>query len=151
MLIRRRHGSREADRIQQDMVEIFRSLVIGVRPVSRSRVGAWRPPVEVYESERELVITIELAGVREEEMSVVVDDSIVRVTGVRGHPYTDQKRTYHEVGIAYGPFEAEVFLPFPVLLDDVEAVYENGFLRISLSRAQATHLLPEGTAELADE
>lgn len=151
MLIRRRQGSREAGLIQQDMVDIFRSLVIGVRPVSRSRVGAWRPPAEVYESDSELVVTIELAGVREEDVTVVVDEKVLHVTGVRNHVCGDQRRMYHEMGIAYGPFEAAVFLPFPIELDDVEAIYENGFLRITLPRAHATRVIPRGTGESAQE
>ena len=151
MLIRRRHGSHEAERIQQDMVDIFRSLVIGVRPVSRSQVGAWRPPVEVYESEHELVATIELAGVREEDVKVLVDETVLRVSGVREHVCGDQRRMYHEMGIAYGPFEAAVFLPFPIEIDDVEAIYENGFLRVTLPRAKATHLIPHERGEFAQE
>lgn len=142
MLIVRRHGSRETERIQQEMEEIFRSLVIGGRPLSRSHVGVWRPPVEVYECEDALVVTFELAGLREEELSVTVDDSTLHVEGVRPNPPVPHKRTYHEMGIAYGGFEAEVFLPFPVLLDEVEAVYENGFLRVTLPRAQATRIVP---------
>jgi HSP20 family molecular chaperone IbpA len=55
------------------------------------------------------------------------------------------------MGIAYGPFEAAVFLPFPIELDDVEAIYEHGFLRVTLPRAQATRLIPQGTGESAQE
>lgn len=146
MLIIRRHGSREMGRIQQEMEEVFRSLVIGSRPLSRSHTGVWRPPVEVYESDTALVVTIEIAGVREEDMSVLVDDSVLRVAGVRHNTATHGRRTYHEMGIAYGPFEAEVFLPFTIVLDEVDAVYENGFLRVILPRAQATRIVPrEGT------
>lgn len=147
MLIVRRHGSRETDRIQQEMEEIFRSLVIGGRPLSRSHVGVWRPPVEVYECDSALVVTVELAGVQEEQVSVMVDETGLRVEGVRQNPSAHQKRTYHEMGIAYGPFAAEVFLPFPVLLDEVEAVYESGLLRVTLPRAQATRIVPRRSAE----
>lgn len=142
MLIVRRQGGRETGRIQQDMEEVFRSLVIGGRPLSRYRVGVWRPSVEVYESESALVVTVELGGVREEDVRVVVDDSLLHISGVRQNPASHQKRIYHEMGIAYGPFEAEVFLPFAVRLDEVEAVYESGFLRVTLPRAQATRIVP---------
>lgn len=146
MLIVRRHGGRETGRIQQEMEEVFRALVIGSRPISRSQHGGWRPPVEVYECDGALVVNVEIAGVREEDVSVVVDDSVLHVAGARHDPAPDQKRTYHEMGIAYGHFEAEVFLPFAVRLDDVEAVYENGFLRVTLPRAQATRIVPRGAA-----
>ena len=117
MLIVRRQGGREAERIQQDMEEVFRSLIIGVRPLSRSHIGVWRPPVEGVESDSGLVVTVEIAGIREDDVRVVVDSSLLRISGVRRNPATQQRRTYHEMGIAYGPFEADVFLPFAIVLD----------------------------------
>ncbi|MBX6340887.1 MAG: Hsp20/alpha crystallin family protein [Thermomicrobiaceae bacterium] len=149
MLIVRRSGAREAGRLQQEMEEVFRSLVMGVRPVSRSQIGVWRPPVEVYENDGALVVTLELAGVREDDVQVVVDDSVLHVSGVRHNASAAQKRTYHEMGIAYGPFEAVVFLPFAVAIDDVEAIYENGFLRVTLPRANATRIVPREVSESA--
>lgn len=142
MLIVKRHGSREADRIQREMEEIFRSLVIGGRSLARTYVGTWRPPVEVYESGEALVVTVELAGVSDDDLRVIVDDSAIHIRGFRENPAARQKRIYHEMGIAYGTFEAEVFLPFPIELDRVEAVYENGFLRVILPRVQATRIVP---------
>ncbi|MDI3339049.1 MAG: Hsp20/alpha crystallin family protein [Sphaerobacter sp.] len=151
MLIVRRQGSRGTDRIQQEMEEVFRALVISGRPLSRSHVGVWRPPVEVYECETALVVTVEIAGMREEDLQVVVDESVLHIAGLRQNTAPHPKRTYHEMGIAYGPFEAEVFLPFPVVLDAVEAVYEHGFLRVTLPRAQATRIVPRGGASATDQ
>lgn len=142
MLIVKRHGSREADRIQREMEEIFRSLVIGSRSFARTYVGSWRPPVEVYESDDALIVTMELAGIRDDDVRVIVDDSAIHIRGVRENPVARQKRIYHEMGIAYGAFEAEVFLPFPVELDQVDAVYENGYLRVVLPRVRATRIVP---------
>jgi HSP20 family molecular chaperone IbpA len=145
MLIVRRRGGRETGRIQQDMEQVFRSLVIGVRPISRSNIGVWRPPVEVYECEDCLVVTVEIAGLQEEEISVIVDETLLRVAGVRQNPSATQKRTYHEMGIAYGQFEAQVFLPFAIVLDEVEASYQGGFLTVTLPRAQATRIVPRAS------
>lgn len=144
MLIVRRRGSRETGRIQQDMEAVFRSLIVGVRPLSRSHIGVWRPPVEVFECEDALVVTVEIPGIQEDEVQVIVDESILLISGRRQNPAYAQKRMYHEMGIAYGPFEAEVFLPFSVVVDQVEAFYENGFLRVALPRTQATRIVPRG-------
>jgi HSP20 family molecular chaperone IbpA len=146
MLIVRRRSGRETSRIQQDMEDLFRTMVTG-RSFARTNFGSWRPRVEVFASDVALVVTAELAGVSQDDLSVVVDDSTVRINGVRRNPDSNQKRTYYEMGIPYGPFEAEVFLPFSVVLDDVEAVYENGFLRVTLPRPQVTRITPQ----VADE
>lgn len=150
MLIVRRRSGREASRIQQDiqqeMEELFRSIVTG-RSLSRTSHGAWRPRIEVYECDGALVVTAEVAGVSQDDMNVTVDESTLRISGVRPNPASNQKRTYYEMGIPYGPFEAEVFIPFSTDLDRVEAVYENGFLRVSLPRPQATRITLRGADE----
>jgi HSP20 family protein len=143
ILIVRRPGKRERGQIQQDMEQVFRSLISGARTASGSRMGCWRPPVEVYEVDDTLIVTVEVAGVREEDLSVVIDDSVLRIAGIRTVPEDSRRRVYHLTGIPYGEFEAEIFLPFAVALDDVEASYENGFLYVTLPRAQATRIIPK--------
>ncbi|MFN3336829.1 MAG: Hsp20/alpha crystallin family protein, partial [Thermomicrobium sp.] len=77
-----------------------------------------------------------------DEINVVVSDSVLQISGVRRPREEGQRRTYHEMGIAYGPFEAEVLLPFAVDLDHVEAVYERGFLEVTLPRARVSRTVP---------
>jgi HSP20 family protein len=151
ILIVRRPGRRERGQIQQDMEQVFRSLISGARTASGSRTGCWRPLVEVYEVDDTLVVTVEVAGVREEDLSVVIDDAVLRIAGVRSFPEGSKRRVYHLTGIPYGEFEAEIFLPFAVALDDVEASYDNGFLNVTLPRAQATRIIPRSKQSPAPE
>lgn len=150
ILIVRRRGNRGRSQIQQEMEQAFRSMMSGARTAGGAQFGCWRPPVEVYEVEDQLVVTVEIGGVREEDLSVVIDDSILRIAGTRAFPEGDRRRIYHQTGIPYGEFEAQVFLPFAVALDDVEAGYQNGILQVTLPRAQATRIIPNTIDEPAD-
>jgi HSP20 family protein len=149
ILIVRRRGRRERGKIQQDMEMAFRSLFNGARTTASGQMGCWRPPVEVYEVEDHLVVTVEIAGVRDEDLNVEIDDSVLKISGARPFPDGSRRRVFHQTGIPYGEFEAEVFLPFAVALDDVEASYENGFLHVYLPRAQATRIVPRGISDPA--
>ena len=151
ILIVRRRGKRERGQIQQEMEQAFRSLISGARTTSGAHIGTWRPPVEVYEVDDYLLVTVEVGGVREEDLSVMIDDSVLRIAGTRTFPEGSRRRVYHQTGIPYGEFEAEVFLPFAVALDDVEAAYHNGMLQISLPRARPTRIIPKGVEEPATE
>jgi len=51
-----------------------------------------------------------------------------------------EQRSYHEMGIPYGPFRALVALPFPVVRGAVEANYEHGVLTIVLPRAERVRI-----------
>jgi HSP20 family molecular chaperone IbpA len=46
----------------------------------------------------------------------------------------------HEIGILYGPFAADIYLPFAVDHDGVEALYENGILQVRLRRIAPTQI-----------
>lgn len=150
ILIVRRRGRRERGKIQQDMEAAFRSLFSGSRTTPTGQMGCWRPPVEVYEVEDELIVTVEIGGVTEEDLNVEIDDSVLRIAGTRPFPEGSRRRVFHQTGIPYGDFEAEVFLPFAVALDEVEAAYANGMLSIHLPRARSTRIVPRGIEAPAD-
>ena len=106
----------------------------------RITTDAWRPALEVYETEKALVIRAELAGINEDDLRVALDSGTLTIHGrrlpeARGESDTPEQRSYHEMGIPYGPFRARVTLPFPVVRGAVEANYEHGVLTIVLPRA----------------
>jgi HSP20 family protein len=150
ILIVRRRNRRERGKIQQDMEAAFRSLFSGARTTPSGQTGCWRPPVEVYEVEDELIVTVEIAGMTEDMLNVEIDDSVLRIAGTRPVPEGSRRRVFHQTGIPYGDFEAEVFLPFAVALDQVEAHYDNGMLQVQLPRARSTRIVPRGIEAPAD-
>lgn len=144
MYVVRKGGNRNIERIQHDMEDVFHALVTSGRPV-RVRIAsgglpAWRPPVEVYETDDALVVLVELAGLRDDEIEVVLDDAVMTVRGDRRPAACEERRTVHAMGILYGPFAAEIYLPFSVDNDGVEATYESGMLRVHLPRAAMTRI-----------
>ena len=74
----------------------------------------------------------------EEQIEVVLDDSVLTIRGDRRPAACEDRRTVHAMGIPYGPFAADVFLPFAVDHDGVEAAYENGVSAHASARAAAT-------------
>ena len=142
MFVVRRATARDLSRVQQDMEEMFRSLIPG-RPSGGSGQGSrWRPPVEVYETEDALVVCAEIAGMSEEHLQVVMDGSVLSIRGERPDANQHERRSYHEARIPYGAFGADVFVPFAVDSDRTAAEYHNGFLRIVLPRATARTIVP---------
>jgi HSP20 family protein len=98
----------------------------------------WRPPTEVFECGDGLVVRVEIAGLALDDLDVVVEGEALRVRGERTVGYPSGPRLYHESRIRYGPFEAEVRLPFPVAVGDASAAYVDGLLTIHLPRRAAT-------------
>lgn len=108
-------------------------LMDASRNTALNAAGEWRPPVDVFQMDDELTVLVELAGMVEDDIEVVLFDDVLVVKGER-KPALDAERelTYYEAGVRYGQFRVEVFLPLPIDADRVDASYENGFLRINL-------------------
>jgi HSP20 family molecular chaperone IbpA len=144
MYVVRNGGNRNIDRIQHDMEDVFHALMTSGRPIrvrfASGNTPAWRPPVEVYETDDSLVVLVELAGMNEDDIEVVLDDAVMTVRGDRRPAACEDRRTVHAMGILYGPFAADVYLPFSVNHDEVEATYESGMLRVRLPRATVTRI-----------
>lgn len=144
MSIVRKRGNRDPERIRHEMEDIFHSMFIHARSVQRrvphGIAPTWRPPIEVYETDDALFVIAELAGISQDQIEVAIDDRVLTIRGERPPLCGDGHRSIHEMGILYGPFAADVYLPFAVDYEHVEASYDNGLLRVRLQRVQPTRV-----------
>jgi HSP20 family molecular chaperone IbpA len=98
-----------------------------------ARVG-WRPDVDTYETATAIEVTIDLAGVDEDDFEVQLFEDALVVEGRRQLPSCQEGAVYHTAGIRQGPFQVEVPLPARVDAGRVQARHERGLLRITLPK-----------------
>jgi HSP20 family protein len=92
----------------------------------------WMPPTDVYETETHLVVKVEVAGIREEDFEVVVEEQVLLIRGYR--PDANERRAYHQMEIRSGKFEIAIGLPSGIDLETATAEYNQGFLAILFSK-----------------
>lgn len=95
----------------------------------QSRV--WRPPTDVYETDGEIIVQVEVAGAEHTDFYLSLDDRRLSIRGVRFDP-TPERRAYQQMEIHFGEFCTEVDLPTLVDKDQIQAEYHDGFLRVTL-------------------
>jgi len=95
----------------------------------------WEPNTDVYVTEHGLVVKVELAGMRSENLEVTVEGNRVRIRGERPDGCRAPKCSFLVMSINYGPFESLLELPPGYDLSQAKAAYLNGFLRIDVPRA----------------
>lgn len=106
-----------------------------LRPMAE-RLGRerWQPPADVYETEKEIVVRLELAGVSPAEVQVTVDGELLRIRGQR-EPHVDaDAQRLHQMEIAFGPFERAIRIGIPFDRERVSARIEDGFLRVTVPK-----------------
>ncbi len=106
-----------------------------------TRTPAWRPPTDVYETEDDIVVRLEAAGLREQDIAIHLEGRSLVVRGVRLD--TPERRAYRQMEIPFGEFILEVELVSPVDAEKVDATYRDGFLRIRLPKIRPQTILIE--------
>lgn len=96
--------------------------------------AGWRPDADTFETAATVEITVDLAGVDEDDVEVQLFEDAVVVEGHRRLPACEEAVVYHAASIRQGPFRLEVPLPAPVDPERVEARYDRGMLRITLAK-----------------
>ncbi len=106
-----------------------------VECMSRSSdTGGWTPAVDIYETAEEVVIVAELAGVKREDLRVILDGNVVRIYGHRSPTCRDQGARFHRLEIETGGFARSFRIAVPFKADQVEAQTEDGFLYVRLPK-----------------
>jgi len=96
------------------------------------RSNAWKPLTDVYETEGNVFVKMEIAGLRDEDLEVAIQENVLLVNGSR----TDlsERRAYHQMEIPFGKFEIAIDLPVKVDVENSRAEYKDGFLTITLPK-----------------
>lgn len=100
----------------------------------RLRGDRWQPDVDVFETDRNVVVRAELSGVRGEDLKVTVDGDTLRISGARVAPEPADVKRLHQMEIATGPFERRVRIPIPFEREGVTAHLADGFLTVTLPK-----------------
>lgn len=95
----------------------------------------WRPDADVYETPHTIEVTIDLAGVDEDDFEVQLFDNALVIEGCRRLPACREDAVYHAAGIRHGPFRVQLPLAASVDAERVEAHYELGLLHVTLPKA----------------
>ena len=95
----------------------------------------WAPPLDVWETEGELVYAFDLPGIAEEKIDVELEDSTLTVSGSRERTEMEDGRLFRYER-AFGEFTRSVALPEGT--DDVEARahYANGVLEVHVQKRE---------------
>lgn len=82
------------------------------RPGSSStQVANWEPPLDIYETERELWIIAALPGVERDDLEVSLEGEVLSIAGQRRLPVAARGAAIHRLEIPHGRFERRIRLP----------------------------------------
>jgi HSP20 family protein len=95
-------------------------------------VGGYDVPLDIFATEDKVVVRLELAGVKADDLDVTFHDDALVVTGMRQLPWDTDEVRFLRRGIFYGEFTERIALPKGLNRDGVEAHYEDGILELTI-------------------
>jgi len=123
------------ERIRERMEQAWRQ-VIGPPGAPRFCAPVIEPAVDVYESDTEVVIVVEIAGISDQEVEMTVEGKTLLIRGERVPGPGRPGRLYYQMEICHGPFQRELLLPSDVNPDAARASYQQGLLEIVLPKVE---------------
>jgi HSP20 family protein len=99
-------------------------------------LATWAPPVDIYETENELVLKADLPGLQDKDIDVRVENNMLTIRGERKFDKDVNEDNYLRVERAYGPFTRSFSLPNTVSSESVRAEYRNGVLTLHMAKLE---------------
>jgi HSP20 family protein len=93
--------------------------------------------VDVYEDAHQVVLKLEVPGIKQEDLDVQVENQTLTVKGERKFDKDEKEENFHRIERRYGSFARTFTLPQTVDAGSVKANYEQGVLTISLAKKEA--------------
>jgi HSP20 family protein len=121
------------------IMEARREILHAVSWQVRSNI--WSPPTDEYETEEAYVVRVEIAGMREDDFEVLLENDTLLISGSRSD-FPD-RRAYQQMEIRFGKFATSVSIPNPVNVDQARAEYKDGFLTVVLPKVTPNQIKVE--------
>ena len=97
---------------------------------------SWIPPLDVWETEDELVYAFDLPGLPEEAITVEFEDGSLTVSAERTRDETTTQDRFYRYERRFGSFSRTIGLPQGVTEDGISAKSENGVLEVHVRKPE---------------
>jgi HSP20 family protein len=99
--------------------------------------GAWRPALDIHETDDEYAVTVELAGARKEDVTVECHEGMLTIRGEKKSEREEEKEKRRFVERRYGTFTRSFSLPGDAETEKIDAKFENGVLTLTIPKSEA--------------
>lgn len=90
---------------------------------------------DIYEQDSDIIVEMNVAGIKPEDIDIVVEDDYIKVSGHRKEVHEEKNRQYFKKELRKGNFERIIDLPTSVEVDKAKADIKDGVLTIILPKS----------------
>ncbi|MEP6668990.1 MAG: Hsp20/alpha crystallin family protein [Chthoniobacter sp.] len=124
------------DRFSSLRDEVNRLFELPRQSRDRSPFSGWTPALDVFDEKDNLVVTVELPGLKKDEINLSLHDGILTISGERKRETEKKEGETFRSERYFGKFQRSVTLPATVDSSKVNASYKDGILAVTLPKAE---------------
>ena len=132
------HPFKDIEKARSEMDRLLDTFLFGKPKTSGFAEEEWQPPVDVAETESELVVNVEVPGVDPRDIDVSLSAETLFIKGEKRPETEEEGEDYHLLERNYGSFTRSVHLPVQVQREKISASYKNGVLTVVLPKPEGT-------------
>jgi HSP20 family protein len=103
---------------------------------ARATTTAWAPALDISERKDAYLVTVELPGLKPEDLDITMEDGLLTIQGERQLTSESSELQFHRVERRYGAFRRAITLPAHVMAEGIQASFDNGVLQILVPKAE---------------
>jgi HSP20 family protein len=137
MTLIRRDPASDFRSLQYDLNRFFNSAFPGLMGSEEGLVrGNWSPTVDIHEDNNAITLEADLPGLKPGDFELSIENYTLTLRGERNIEKKDEGKNYHRVERSYGSFTRTFSLPQTVNVEDVQAEFKDGVLRVTLPKRE---------------
>ncbi|MCB9481192.1 MAG: Hsp20/alpha crystallin family protein [Desulfobacteraceae bacterium] len=122
------------DRINRMFDDVFSRM--DSSDMDEAAVGAWKPASDIYETADAIIVEIELAGVKKEDVNVEVNDNVLSIKGERKIEKEENSDNYYRRERFTGKFHRAFTIPMDVDVEKISAKFKDGVLVLEIPKPE---------------
>ena len=100
------------------------------------QLSSWTPALDVHEDKDNLVVTVEVPGMKKEDINVSLHEGVLNISGERKSENKFEDSEVYRSERVFGRFQRTLTLSAPVAVDKIHAQYKDGLLTVTLPKAE---------------
>jgi HSP20 family protein len=97
---------------------------------------AWAPALDISERKDAYLVTVELPGLKPEDLDITMEDGLLTIQGERQFTQESSEQQFHRVERRYGAFRRSITLPAHVTAEGIQASFEDGVLQVLVPKME---------------
>ncbi len=129
---------RELNRMQRQMDRLFSDLIGGEGLATSSTEQAeFMPPVDVQEADNHYILSLDVPGIKKEDLHIELTGNELCVWGERKHEHEERGKSRYRIERSYGEFSRSFTLPEGIKPEQIQSDYRDGVLQIAIPKMKA--------------